>query len=868
MLVEWGCRLLQHLCEGGRSLYEEHGAPVIQAFARALDLVSSDESHAKPSLRKSAIVVTRSALRKLVKEKGESGVNLVVETLTVKGNPLGYKSAPLLGILAEACARLDEGRRLLQQRKDRWVAFYLREIVGSRTIVPKHVASALNEFFTKFITISDLRTEILPSMEKAMLRAPEVVLNDLVTPLARSVSGDIDLAPALTESFCKALTSNLKSTNNSIRKGATSAFKSLIVRSHDHNVLSQIAEEVLTPLQTSKLLAESRVLHAQILKTIPTLPQKADSLCERLCGILPKETNESALGEEVAALLNQFGGIVNINENLLKNVLASCTKGLVDKKPLNRRQWILGTGEFLWRSSGELQNNLNLLRFAETCIIIFSKITDEVVQNPLATASNGVAVGALIALVLADRLDAGSSDSLRSEIKKARAAEKVISADVKSSILLNHRVYKKFAEADYVWQIRSLVSSRPKIQHSEDVALNLAWSQAIIHLSCASEVPRGCCDQTIDALGEMYFQSPPYVAQTIVRGLWKWYKDDEAQNKDTVAGSTVVGGPRLLNVLRAICPLGRQLQSSENAPAQERLQDQLIDMLVLCRPEIIPRASWIEVCLRMGQDPGIIAGSRPVECLSKIEECLQTLGSHAQEKIHLACCNAAAELAFVSPNIITPLLVDRVRKDLSVEAVSRCGPTEAAIARTPEGTAFIDVLTAHNQRLVIDKNAPNYETRKWEEEVRSQIAQKKGQQKKLSPEDKAKVEAQIQKEVGIRVEVRRLERNLRAGVGIVQALAVGPPTDASIWMGPSLRSLAGVIEAGAARLIGNAANEAYLACSNLMSSRLASLRTSVGVATLRSLGSPLAENLTQEPLGGLLVPCTCLKQILTDVQNK
>ena len=217
-----------------------------------------------------------------------------------------------------------------------------------------------------------------------------------------------------------------------------------------------------------------------------------------------------------------------------------------------------------------------------------------------------------------------------------------------------------------------------------------------------------------------------------------------------------------------------------------------------------------------------------------------------------AACNAAADLAFVAPEIMIPTIIAQIRADLNAEQLSTLGPTEAAIARTPEGTAFVDVLASKSQNQRPDRSAKDYDVLKWEEDLRAQLAQKKGQQKKLTAEQQAKVNAQLTKEANIRKNVHNVELKLRRGIGFVSSLATGPPTEAELWMNSAVHCLLDVVSAGAALLVGDAAATAYLACAERVSPRLGTVRPFIGVATLRALGaSSLPLEMEQEPLGGM-----------------
>lgn len=213
----------------------------------------------------------------------------------------------------------------------------------------------------------------------------------------------------------------------------------------------------------------------------------------------------------------------------------------------------------------------------------------------------------------------------------------------------------------------------------------------------------------------------------------------------------------------------------------------------------------------------------------------------------------------MAPDVMVPQLVDQIKDDLSTERLSKFTPTDAAIARAPEGTMFVDVLN-NKSRPAFDKNTKDYDTLKWEEELRAQLAEKKGQkEKKLSPEDQAKVKAQLSKESKIRQEVLQEVKRIERGAGMVQGLATGPVTDVDGWINPAVNCLVSLMEAGVGMFVGDVVSKAFVACSDKLSARLGTLRPFVGVATLRAIGRTyLAPELEVEPLGGKPKLLCCL----------
>lgn len=218
----------------------------------------------------------------------------------------------------------------------------------------------------------------------------------------------------------------------------------------------------------------------------------------------------------------------------------------------------------------------------------------------------------------------------------------------------------------------------------------------------------------------------------------------------------------------------------------------------------------------------------------------------------MAAYGAYTDIAFVAPETALPAIVEQFSRDLAPQQLESIGPTEAAIFRTPEGTAYIDVLSKKTPAL-IEKNTKDYDTLKWEEDLRAQLAQKKDQPRKLTLDEQTKVNAQLAKESIIRKHVAATERKMRRGAGIIQSLATGPPTEAEQWMGPAVNYLIQSIRAGAGLLLGDLPALAFISCSEQVSNRLGTMRPFVGVGTLRTIGSiQLSNEYEDEDLGGKL----------------
>ena len=858
VLLEWGELLLQY-CGRKFEIWERFGPSLVSFEAQALD--SCLNSEARLSLKQSALVLTRRSFRRLFKndEIGARAVVDIVSRLTAKSHPLGQRNAVLLGVVAGVCARLSTRRSTLEGVKDHYYSFYIREVLGSRSIVPEHIGAALNDLFSNFTTFQDFKTQILPALERSLLRAPEVVLNDLVSPLVVSLPSELDLAEILADSLLKPLLSNVKSQNPSIRNGAISAFEKLAVHSHDKKYLAQCADEILNPLATSKLTtADHRALHAQLLSLLPYLPSRSFSICEKLTLAISKEPNEVALGSEVIALSTHFlPSLFSHSEEILKRespIVSAYVKGLSDKKPGVRRLWVIRVGDIIWRSR-PIENSPGIHEFCEAVLPKLLEVYEELLLSPLPAGQIVLAVVVYVVVALTEPI----SQTLRSErasslLLKAKVIDKAITLKPKPLLLLNHRVYTKISTTeDYVWMTRALgaISSHVAKAGSES-AFNDAWAQAVLFLVASADVSPEIRKQVLTMLSNSYLADPAGISNAIICGLWSWFRQIENMEKDTAAAAAKTGTTKLYLAVQAICHPCHQPYSVGPRIDTAILQDQLIDMLVLCHLEILSGVNWIELCLRVGEDPGVLVKLHTPRCLAKVETYLTFNENQIiPTSFMLAAFKTAADLAFVAPEQVVPLLLKRIEEDLPVEDVRLCGPLQVAIAHTPEGVTCVDVIDKKGQNHLVDKNSRDYDTIKWEEEVRSQLARKKGQEKKLSSDEKIRMDAQLVKEAAIRKQVKKLAFKLRRAIGFINALVTGPPVEPATWLGKSLSSLLDIITMGAGRIVDDAADLAYISCAKFVSTRVGNLRSFIGIATLRALGSSqLPPQLEQEPLGG------------------
>lgn len=843
VLVEWCSLFMQHL---NASQWDEFATDIILADADALEKCHQPVS--RKSVNHSAIIVTRRGLRKLFSsnELSEKRLSASVDVLTAKGAQSISRNAVLLGVIAGVSARKDHLRPVLDSLKSRYYDFFTREIIGSRTSVPEHLVLGLGDFFASFATLEEISKELIPALEKGLLRAPEVILGGVVTPLVRCLPENFDLSKILEQNLLKPLLSNAKSTNAAIRAGSLDAFSALVNKSGDTASLEKVINEVAAPLKSGKLASpDHRILHAQMLQTAPLSKASAEQVANAVAVIAAKEGNESALAAETSALAKAISFLLTNDVEVSKSVLESVTKGLTDKKIPSRKYWLLRVGGILQTLNEAQPVSSAMVGFVDAVIPRLITTFTEVTSNAASAAQSGLIVGAYILTAVSthiNRVLPGSAADL--SLAKASVTKQSLSLDPKSSFLLSPRIYSKVsADEDLKWFSRALKSIFQGLDKKADSQVALAWSEAIIHLVTAQSVPATVQQETSKTLSSLYVRSPRLVSGFIIAGLWDYLKHSGSPDKEPSSGTH-----NLIQVVKAICLTPNDIEKSGETISTEDLETQANNLLVLARPELIPKANWIDLCLRMELDPGNLVKKYQDELVTEIEN--QTSFSQV-DAIKKAAYNAAADLAFVAPETIIPRLLETLSRDLNAEQLHDIGPVEAAIFRTPEGTVFVDVLAKKSQQ-VLDKNKKDYDILKWEEELRSQLEKKKGQQKKLTPDENAKVNAQLKKESLIRQSITEIEARLLRGIGIIRSLATGPPTDAAQWLGTAVSLLIGIMDAGATMITGDAAPLAYITCAEKVTERLGSMRPFVGIAALRLRGVSLAENYQEEAVEDLV----------------
>ncbi|KAK6361403.1 translational activator of GCN4 [Orbilia blumenaviensis] len=834
VMLEWCVQLLRQVSLD-KDQFTSYSDTLLAAASTLVDELAQPEI--RPGLRNGAKSLVRIGFQNLITspeipaEHKLHYVQHVVKFLTGKAPTPNRQNSTLLGIFLDVLSRSPSLKKVIDEElKSDVYSYYIREFINSRTPVPLYQANSLAIFFREFCTLEDLESQIIPAVDKSMLRSPEVVLTGVFDPLVESFNESLDLAKTLKEKLLKRLLDAIKSTNAAIRVGALSGFQAIAKRCHDESLLESIAEEILTPLVGGKATsADHKVSHAKMLAALPNIKALAAKVPKDMAQLISKEKNDQAIEAFYEVMLEHYlDGLLNGHISADNAVVKKVQDGLSDKKPNIRRSTSFRVGNILLRSKQSGMND-EIEKFGASVEPQLASIYTEVSANPLPAAQSGLLGGAYVypSLVFNGIIPGQVVDT--SEIMKQSFA-----VQPKLSLILTPKVYTKLSsDDDFQWALKTLVGLTSHV-FSESGA-GVAWAQAFIFFICGGSQSSKFRRDAASALSQAFAQFPEEVGSTITSGLCDWIKSLEEPEKDSLSVGTKGSINDVARTLKAT--LIDAIHSTE-IPAEVR-EHQLIKVLVLSHHGLLYRSiDWIYVCQQLSVDPHALVEKYADKLLDEIKNAFD----YPLKTIHLAAGEAAAKLAFVAPELFTRRLISLFTSDLSRETVSGITDLSLSIWRAPPDVPFVDVLAAKSAAPVARNK--NSDIAKWEAEVRKEIEKKKGPaQKKLTADEQAKVTSQLAKEADIRSHVNDVYKKLARGISIISSLAHGVNNGNDEWMAPATQALLEVFSSSACHIVGKEANEAYLYNANLISLRLGAFRSFVGVTTLRAYG---AEGLTGE----------------------
>lgn len=173
-----------------------------------------------------------------------------------------------------------------------------------------------------------------------------------------------------------------------------------------------------------------------------------------------------------------------------------------------------------------------------------------------------------------------------------------------------------------------------------------------------------------------------------------------------------------------------------------------------------------------------------------------------------------------------------------------------------------------NKNIVENRNRKGFEDEKWEEELRAELAKKKGMPaKKLTKEEQAAVNAQLKKESDTRAHVQSVATQIRLGLDLAIAVADG----SQYTLDEDFVALSDVVldmaKAGGGILVGDQVVDTLLQLARCLDETVHSIREAIAIASLRSSKvTPIPSRWLDERLGDLVNRVLYRLRFLTESQ--
>ncbi|EST09400.1 protein of unknown function DUF3554 [Kalmanozyma brasiliensis GHG001] len=857
--------------------------PLVQLLATTHDTILSD-TIGRDSVRKNAVALTRRKLR-----KAHACLPRLMSILCATPTPAAaIRSSALLGEAVGVCTRLRAGseqtkgapsgigRGYIKDVKKEILAFYSTQIVASKTAVPEHSLRAFDDFVADQVTEQDLSATLRPQLEKMLLRSPEVAL-PIATRLFTAVK--VDVGPHA-KPLLNPVISASRSSNAATRTKASDFFAVLSARIRDDDAAkTAVVEELLAILKAGKAATpEARTsIYLMLSSVAPGEAAKSSTVVEVIASLLAKESQEASMHAAVVAIAHHLAWLLGQADALpATSVSAAITKEMQNAKVPIRKAVCLAVGDLFWSMTAEQAATSATRAFAESLLPGFEANLKNASTNPL-TAPGGPLEGYIAAAVLEGRLASLGSSKIDGVLSKNAALEGILIVEPKPSFLLADKVFRKIATPEEeIWLSRALkaiIERRSQIL-TADQAVQVQLALALIHVLFHATGPNS--KRSVLALVQELAQVEPVLTHDIVTsGISSFLQHPQLSTSAAASSATKANGALSAASASTGAAATASVDAEDAKPSAEtRARDlrrllsaastfseeldpearkkALVDTLVLSH-----HADLLDRGTSCFMDLTFKAKILPIDLITSKQQDLISAVRTAIDDAHLREAGFAAltTLVRLAPDSVMAELVSQIEVDAPLDDLRALTQDDLGMWSTEPGSLYVDVLS-NTKTETVDKNNKNAKMDQWEAELRADIAKKKAAQNKtLTKEQKAAVDAQSKIEAQARAKVEEIRSRYVRSLRTVSSIVGARTEEMQSYMQTLVNFVLHTFEISQARLLfEKEAKEAFWALSSCCSIRLEAYSMFIGVALLRTIDEELVqEDFRAEPINELVL---------------
>lgn len=787
----------------------------------------------------SALRTTRTSIAHALSPKNPKSQELTdfyIATLLAKPKVLTEYIPQLISIAALAGASIDllsanpSVQAKVEAQKEEIFKIYTQNVLGTKVPLSRHLVDSFSPFFIDFTTQSDFDKVLAPAISKAILRASENTLSTISIALFTKLPPLIDTADALNASLLAPLLSAFGSSKPQVRSYSCDNLKALLQLAQPTEKLEKAITSIVTPLKTNKVtVPEQRVFYGLALSSVVPNISGSKIIYSGLVSILGKDVNEASLTALTEAFFKHLFYDLQSNAVLENPVSDVITKGVSEKKANLKRVWICNLVEQVLSLSS---CSLELEKFISSISKPLTAAWKEIDSNTTLSVQNKVVTIGLAAVSLIAKLH-----SIDEKIVKPFDEADIVNLSLKNekaSFITSYRVFTKLTEESEVsWAIRALAASTKYVVALNDDTISREWALAWIYHLVVPGSPTNA--QLVPSIvKDLYSEHQAFVGKLIINTIYAVLSRP--------AGHKPIDGDSLSHIPdTSFSHVLTTLFLSKDDIDASILKEDLVSLFVIAHhPKSSVKGGWVSLCMESSLDPGKIVEEYGEQILANISSVADDAAKNNDDTMLGAAASAAATLSFINSSTITPKLVDIIVAGLDVSQFPEFDDDSLKIWNTPEGELANDPFET-KKVYAENKNSKDYETKKWEESLRKEIAAKKGSSKpKYTKDQQVKVTEQLKKESQIRKSLKAIHARVHRSLALVSKLSFLSTTaynGVEIWFPPTYKSLLDLLRTGPIlSIFDGEPSRVFIGLSINISDRVGSRRDITGVGILRALG--------------------------------
>ncbi|KAG8875312.1 translational activator of GCN4 [Tulasnella sp. 331] len=517
-LLTWCCALYAAQLEHNAVFPESpHWSVTLTVMAMLLDSILNEESNARPSLRKSALVHTRRAIR-----DSSTQIPRIFTTLlsVAKSSATPTLYAPLLGVSVSVSIRLkgskdasSQGHAYVETAKANLLHYYDEILLSNQAAVPDHSFKALDEFITTFVTTADLGATVIPAIEQALSHGKGTSVRAVglfFKAFSRTVPNDVF------KRLQGPILNGAKSANPGLRKEYISLFFIIAEKGEDGAATASLSSEILGLLRAGKTSGPEHraTLYSMLASLKPSTAVSPDIVAASI-PLLVKETNETVISAIETAVVTHLTYMVTNGSALSSDASSAISKEMASLKVGVRQALSNITGSAFFPSSDFTENGT-----PSPGTVSFLKAFSKSIAPGLLTHLKTVAASPLTAIAgpaegfiaVAVTLKWPELPSFKETLLKSPVMQTIpTSSATKPHFIFSEKVYHKLTTTrEEMWLIRAVegiaMHYRTELEKNETFRMQLG--AVYIHIICQSPQieTRKAALQSLESINAQYPQ--------------------------------------------------------------------------------------------------------------------------------------------------------------------------------------------------------------------------------------------------------------------------------------------------------------------------------------------------------------------------